>query len=644
MLATESVRPAYRPADGSSSSSRGASGAHGSNWDEQIVPTLRNRLESESAYLTKRLSSTHFDDAAAAGLGMGNVNYESSSNRHYQPQPHPQSRPKQYPSASGAIPRSSRHPPASAETYAPAPFGSQAHQRGSPQGSPLVPSQRAGSPATTSASRIPTRPRSKSQLSSRPSLNRGDTSPVPRMPSPSGIPVAAKSRSRSPQPRDPRDGGGLSRGHSSRLPDIGRERRPSGRGSPNFDGGRVTEGFIKNELPPFKVQAEDALRIAQRGHDIPEMEQWKESWHSREAEDVEEPCHGFSEDGHGGYAEPRKRVVTMKGQGGYGNSNGLGIGQPSNRGQAGTPKYRVGSSRPANISTPNNQFAGPRSASMNIHSGSSSHTPNSAQTLPSSKSRLGLAAHMIPPESSYTPPKNANWDEVVLPTVAKKMGMGDEKASPNPDELGEEDYAVEWDRDGNPIRWAKRKIARKRALTEQAENMSTSTKPMFVPTFEASPDNPFMPPSTNFAQHSDSIELGALRGSQRHVEQPSPSKAGFQSQPGPTRKQSLLRKVSSQHMSHSASQRSLRTQNQAGRNDTLGGPSQWGAPQAPPPTPGTTNRITDAIYEKHLGSKERFNNAQVERNNKIGGDVSGAPSVPSKDDGKHGKGCGCVVM
>ncbi|WVQ70937.1 hypothetical protein IAR50_000462 [Cryptococcus sp. DSM 104548] len=634
MLATESVRPAYQPPSGLSSSSGGVTGAHGSSWDDQIVPTLRNRLESESAYLTKRLSSTQFDEAAA---GMGNAAYESSSNhRYYQPQPQPQSRAKPVSAASGAIPLGSRRPPASEETYTSPSVGSHAHRRDSPQGLPRIPSPQTGSSTTTSASRIPTRPRSKSQASSRPSLNRGGSSPVPRMPSPSGIPIAANSRSRSPQPRY----GGVSRNQSSRLPDIGRERKSSGRGSPSFDGVRVTEGFIRNELPPFKMQAEDALRIAQRGHEIPEMEQWKESWHSREAEDVDEL--GFSDPGHG-YAEPRKRAVTMKGQGAYGESSGLGIGQPVSRGQD-YPKYRVGSSRPANLSTPNNQFAGPRSASMNVYSGSSPHTPNSAQTLPSSRSRLGIAAHMIPPESSYTPPKNANWDEVVLPTVAKKMGMGDEKGSPSPEELGEEDYAVEWDRDGVPIRWAKRKINRKQALAEQAQNMSTPSKPMFVPTFEPSPDNPFRPPSTNFAHHSDNIELGALRGSHRPADQPSPSKPGFEPPSGPTRKQSLLRKISSQHVSHSSSQRSLRAQNQAGLNDTFSdsGPSQWGAPQAPPPTPGTTNRITNAIYEKHLGSMERSNNnAQMGSN--AGRDGFGPPPVPSKDE-QHGKGCGCVVM
>lgn len=31
---------------------------------------------------------------------------------------------------------------------------------------------------------------------------------------------------------------------------------------------------------------------------------------------------------------------------------------------------------------------------------------------------------MIPRIDEWTPPKGTNWDEVVLPAVAKKLGMG----------------------------------------------------------------------------------------------------------------------------------------------------------------------------------------------------------------------------
>ncbi len=65
-----------------------------------------------------------------------------------------------------------------------------------------------------------------------------------------------------------------------------------------------------------------------------------------------------------------------------------------------------------------------------------------------------MAAHFIPPETTYTPPKGANWDEVVLPTVAKKLGIGERDRV-----VGEErDLAVEWDRDGTPVKWIKRTV------------------------------------------------------------------------------------------------------------------------------------------------------------------------------------------
>ena len=39
-----------------------------------------------------------------------------------------------------------------------------------------------------------------------------------------------------------------------------------------------------------------------------------------------------------------------------------------------------------------------------------------------SSSRLGVAAHFVPPEDTWTPPKGANWDDVVIPAVAKTQG------------------------------------------------------------------------------------------------------------------------------------------------------------------------------------------------------------------------------
>lgn len=65
----------------------------------------------------------------------------------------------------------------------------------------------------------------------------------------------------------------------------------------------------------------------------------------------------------------------------------------------------------------------------------------------------------MPPESNFTPPKGADWDDVVLPTVAKKLGISTSMSTNNIDLGDDEDLAVEWDKDGTPIRWEKARTA-----------------------------------------------------------------------------------------------------------------------------------------------------------------------------------------
>ena len=79
---------------------------------------------------------------------------------------------------------------------------------------------------------------------------------------------------------------------------------------------------------------------------------------------------------------------------------------------------------------------------------------------------LGVAAHFVPPENTYTPPKGANWDEVVLPTVAKKLGIQDN--TPVKREGEEGDLAVEWDKNGTPIKWVKKGVL----SSSQSSNVS----------------------------------------------------------------------------------------------------------------------------------------------------------------------------
>lgn len=81
---------------------------------------------------------------------------------------------------------------------------------------------------------------------------------------------------------------------------------------------------------------------------------------------------------------------------------------------------------------------------------------NSRGTTP----HLGVAAHFVPPENDFAPPKGADWDDVVLPTVAKKLGIqvvtAGAQGSDEEAHSGDDDLAIEWDKDGTPIRWEKR--------------------------------------------------------------------------------------------------------------------------------------------------------------------------------------------
>lgn len=114
-----------------------------------------------------------------------------------------------------------------------------------------------------------------------------------------------------------------------------------------------------------------------------------------------------------------------------------------------------------------------------------SPTPVAVATPPSTLSRPGLAAHWVPPEPSFTPPKDADWDDVVLPTIAKKLGIStlsnsghgrnqsiasalEVSQSGASTEAGEDDLAVEWDRNGVPIRWEKQQTKPKRETIEMS--------------------------------------------------------------------------------------------------------------------------------------------------------------------------------
>ncbi|WRT64157.1 uncharacterized protein IL334_001086 [Kwoniella shivajii] len=743
-------------------------------WDDKIVPTLKKRLESESIYLTNRLSATQFEEnTSSPSIATSQINTFPLT------------------PTFGIFPLSQTQHPSSSHTHT-----SNIDDRGrQPSSNPtqIISSSSSSSthsPSTDAVrskpipSRIPTRPRSKSQISTRPSVFHSNSHPppLPLPPAGTGIPIL-ETRSRSPSKRyNIPSSSSSSRMASTILEDNVRKERES------FDlnmGERIREGFIKNELPPFRMNPNEALRIAEKGHIIHQND-WNKSSSSSSSNRPSYNANTGNDDdqvGDGGQGEKRKRAITMKTNGngngnntntnllprsripmersgssgsdrsstrrnsrpstssaiastststsatndkgygyGYGMSAsqtglGLGMGHPNSMNTSrlsnGKPSQRSGSasSRSPINGSPSLSFNAPRSASMNILSNSPSMIGNahghSHGTPPNS--RLGVAAHFIPPESTYTPPKGADWDEVVLPTVAKKLGITDQEKKEGADiKTEEEDLAVEWDKDGTPIRWVKRKGLPK-GLGEsigsqdpsRPDNSTPTRTHAFSPTFEPSPDNPLHPrPRPSHSSSSlrrkpsgDAVELGSIRTTngpsstlnqgdshpttfptnisntyypggepfshpQSHRKTSSQNLSlsngfgsGSGSNPNLNRKPSTLKKQPTPSVSRQTSELSLKNNrnrvpsnsnnnNGNGNGNGNGSLNMRGNVFAPPGqnlnpltnqsgTPGTTHRITDAIYENQMARRDGRVN---EKSNK------------KKDGGSHGKGCGCLIM
>ncbi|WVQ97453.1 hypothetical protein IAU59_004566 [Kwoniella sp. CBS 9459] len=831
---------------GSGSGSLGPSGGSVGRpplWDEQIVPTLKKRLESESIFLSNRISATSFEEPSSISTQIHSQIQRQTQTRNQHSHGNPSTTsstacPNQIPysptfgppggqSASAAsnstFPSSSRiQAPFAAGSHPSLPGNDRSRSRtksgplnsgfasgiarsttsaAAGQGQhwrPSVASQTNAdshtnnqqartrprlssivtSPTSTSSStnllpppsRIPTRPRSKSQLVSRPSPIHSNSHPPPVPLTQSGrggtgVPVS-KTRSRSPQKRSSPLPLPLNSSSAYSAPSgSGSRMVVAGRASPDLNmEGRTKEGFIKNELPPFKMLPEEALRIAERGH-VLQDENWDRPRGSYDSSRISEG------------ETPRKRAITMKpgvsnendrlapgrrggpgtglgmersgssgsdrsgasrrnsghgrpstsgaavGSKGYGISTsstglGLGMGHPGSHRMAG--KARSGSSRSPTNGGPSlsNGFTAPRSASLNLLS----HSPS----MSSPQSRLGVAAHFIPPESTYTPPKGADWDEVVLPTVAKKLGIADgEKASHVQSAGGEEgELAVEWDNDGTPIRWVRGRKMGDPSNAGSAHAPTSDDTPTrthaFSPTFEPSPDNPLhsrsRPPSLRYQRSADTIELAPLRTSTGQAtslglgqpvsqtnsrgsgagagvspqyaadsrnayfpgQEPSlaqslhkkpssnlhSSKPDNGSNPSLTRKPSLLRKQPTLSVSRQNSEMSLRdrTFSQTQRANGYAPPASLSGPAGANGsvngyTPGTTHRITDAIYENQFaqrggpgvgagggaGQGLGVKGGQGGRQNQTG-PASGQRNGKKVDDGTHGKGCGCLIM
>ncbi|WWC66274.1 uncharacterized protein I206_100175 [Kwoniella pini CBS 10737] len=673
-------------------------------WDDQIVPTLKKRLESESQYLTKRLSAASFDENTLEPTTFSSkLNAFPISPTFGVFQTNPTAGPSSIPTTTRNRIRSELYSNETRKTYN-VDRGRQVEKEDSKPrpriNTSVINSTNSSTLVYTTSipSRIPTRPRSKSQLSSiAPSLIHTHSNP-PLPSSGTGIPVP-KIRSRSPTKKT----------YSANKMSVAViEPR---RDSLDLAGSRIQEGFIKNELPPFKMNPNEALRIAEKGHEI------NGSWDSSPTKISSDASNGL---------DARKRSISMKPNNpnlhakrnnaiemdrsgssgsdgssrrnnrpstsssailrsnsnsrGYGISTshtglGLGMGQPStSRLSSSRNGQRSGSSRsPVNGSPAS--FNGPRSASLNLLSGSPSLSANGGTP----NSRLGVAAHFIPPESTYTPPKGTDWDDVVLPTVAKKLGINENDKKESDLSAGEEDLAVEWDRDGTPIRWVKRKNIGKPGIG-LGDSTSTQNFPhssditptrthAFSPTFDPSPDNPLQPrnrPSSSSLRNkssSDGVEMSSIRTtngqpaslnhhdsivnnayypggdplprsssnncvqqktSSQNIVSPSSSNGGVLS-----RKPSTLRKQGpTPSVSRQTSQMSIRNRNisNGGNRNNFGPPAGGSGHMSD--TPGTTHRITDAIYENQVARREGRAKGEGHKD----------------EEGSHGKGCGCLIM
>lgn len=208
---------------------------------------------------------------------------------------------------------------------------------------------------------------------------------------------------------------------------------------------------LKDELPPFRLRKGEAMRIAEKGHDLRDTE---------EVPDEEVYDYGRGEESSGMDGAKRRRRQSMRSV----SKNNVKLDDvpplPQSSGLPRSATGNVGLGLPSTRSIAQQLNPAPRSSSSRQalnHLSSSTTTPRSASLnmLAHSNPRSGIAAHLVPPESTYTPPKGQAWDEVVLPTVAKKLGLVD---SPSQQGWVEEDgdFAVEWDKSGTPVKWIKK--------------------------------------------------------------------------------------------------------------------------------------------------------------------------------------------
>lgn len=303
--------------------------------------------------------------------------------------------------------------------------------------SPTMPSPVAEAYTSTSPlqpSRIPTRPRSKSQLNTarpKPPLNQSAPPPLPNTQG-SRIAPPMTRRGSSPTKNSYLDGRRLSRSES---PDLG-------------NGTRINEGLIRNELPPFKLFPDEAMRIAEKGYDMANSYNY-DSGYTIADDSAQDQRGGIGAPNFGLSSSLGSRPdLVQSGSLSRSATTAVGLGLPSSSSFMRKAAISGSGSKQRSVTT---KVATTDKSFIN---GSTTRSASLNMLAASQSTRLGVAAHFVPPEQTYTPPKGANWDDVVIPTVAKQLGLGGSSGGKRQGDEG--DLAVEWDKDGTPVKWVKR--------------------------------------------------------------------------------------------------------------------------------------------------------------------------------------------
>ncbi|BEJ16653.1 hypothetical protein CspHIS471_0600540 [Cutaneotrichosporon sp. HIS471] len=222
--------------------------------------------------------------------------------------------------------------------------------------------------------------------------------------------------------------------------------------------------------------------------------------------------------------------------------DGRSKSMPRRRHGSDTAQLAAVQRRPApTLSTPPaGRRAAPRS-STNARSNSLSNRTNPSPPT-QSQSKLGIAAHFVPPETTFTPPKGADWDDVVLPTVARKTGIAVSQnghsleqghkytrsanyslgsyslgsTQPHEDDL----LAVEWDRDGTPVRWERQRVREGLSEDDFAANRAAAGAMQWtVDDFGA----PAQSKRSSRSQDTENIEMVPIRNPPMQLE-PAPAR------------------------------------------------------------------------------------------------------------------------